>query len=155
MVAKMKLVGGQKLAKKLSAIPKRIADDVARATTKGAEEIASLQRSLAPVKSGKLKRSIHVTPPGQSTPPYSQPGGSRVAGETESIITAGDSEVRYAHLVEYGTAEHPNKGMFEGTQNPGTTAQPFFWPGYRLGRKRAASRIKRETSKAIKKEFGR
>lgn len=93
-------------------------------------------RVLAPELTGDLKESIAVTLPRQTTPPYSQPGGSTLAGPLEVLVTAGNSEVRYPHLVEYGTASAP--------------AQPFFWPAYRLSRKRIASRIKRAISKAVK-----
>lgn len=93
-------------------------------------------RTLAPEDTGDLRNSIQYTMPGDSTPPYSQPGGSTVAKENQVLVTVGNSEVRYPHLVEYGTAD--------------TTAQPFFWPAYRLGKKRIVNRIKRAVSKAVK-----
>lgn len=93
-------------------------------------------RVLAPRDTGDLEDSIHVTYPGETTPPYSQPGGTRTAKETEVIITAGDAAVRYAHLVEYGTAD--------------TDAQPFFWPAWRLSRKKIRDRIARRFRKALK-----
>jgi HK97 gp10 family phage protein len=86
--------------------------------------------------SGALIDSISVTLPGRSTPPYPQPGGSRIAGETEVIVTAGDSDVRYAHLVEYGTSD--------------TEAQPFFWPAYRLLKTGMKANINRAVKKAVK-----
>jgi HK97 gp10 family phage protein len=85
---------------------------------------------------GALIDSISVTLPGRSTPPYSQPGGSRVAGETEVIVTVGDADVRYAHLVEYGTAD--------------TEAQAFFWPGFRLTRDENEKALTRAAKKAVK-----
>lgn len=109
------------------------------ALMKSANEIAAAQSALAPVLTGDLKDSIAVTAPGETTPPYSQPGGSRVAGETEVVVTAGNSDVRYPHLVEYGAAH--------------AEAQPFFWPAYRLLKTRAQRRIKRVTKKAIKEAF--
>lgn len=145
-----KIKGLDKLNRKLKAIPKEAEVAARKAVVKGATEIQNLQQNLVPYKSGKLHDSIVVTPPGGTTPPYSQPGGSRTAGENEAIITAGNTKVRYAHLVEYGTAPHENKGMFEGTEHPGTSAQPFFWPAYRALRKRVKSRITRTINKAIK-----
>ncbi|MCF6370976.1 HK97-gp10 family putative phage morphogenesis protein [Rhizobium halophilum] len=113
---------------------------VMESLTKGATHIAVTARTFAPVDSGDLRDSIEVTPPGAHTPPYSQPGGSRVAGENEVIITAGNEDVRYAHLVEYGTAN--------------AEAQPFFWPAYRLNaakiKRNAASLFKRRLKKAWK-----
>lgn len=109
---------------------------VLKALATSAESIASTQRALAPEDTGALKDSITVTLPGQSTPAYSQPGGNRVAGDNEVIITVGDSDTRYPHLVEYGTAA--------------ADAQPFFWPAFRLQRKRAQQRIDRAGRKAIR-----
>lgn len=139
----VKVGGTRKLERMLDKLPQRIEDDIQKAVTKGAHEIADAQRLLVPVDTGALRDSIAVTPPGKRTPSYSQPGGARVVGRLEAVVTAGNSDVRYAHLVEYGT----------GGDSP-TAAQPFFWPGYRLQRTRVASRIKRETSKAIRKAAG-
>ncbi|WP_430251697.1 HK97-gp10 family putative phage morphogenesis protein [Neorhizobium sp. DAR64860/K0K1] len=128
--------GLARFQRRMRAIPQAAKEAVVPALLTGANEIAALQRQLAPVDEGDLRDSIEVTPPGRSTPEYSQPGGSRVAGELEAVITVGDHTVRYPHLVEYGTSD--------------TTAQPFFWPGFRLGRKRAANRVKRTIGKAIR-----
>ena len=59
-----------------------------------------------------------------------------VVPENTAAITVGNSDVRYPHLQEFGTTHH--------------AAQPFFWPGFRMGRKRALDRIKRAIGKAIK-----
>jgi HK97 gp10 family phage protein len=61
--------------------------------------------------------------------------------EGAAAVTAGNSDVRYAHLVEFGTTKAP--------------AQPFFWPAFRSQRKRAETRIKRALSKAVKEEFNK
>lgn len=108
------------------------------ALLKSGDELADAQRLLAESSrdTGALIDSIAVTLPGQSTPPYSQPGGSRVAGETEVIVTAGNNDVRYAHLVEFGTAQ--------------ADAQPFFWPAFRLLRQRLQNRLNRAARKAVK-----
>jgi len=124
------------LMKAFDRLKKAPRDAVLKALTTSAESIASTQRALAPEDTGALKDSITVTLPGQSTPPYSQPGGNRVAGDNEVIITVGDTDTRYPHLVEYGTSK--------------TDAQPFFWPGFRLQRKRAQQRIDRAGRKAIR-----
>lgn len=127
------------LMKAFDRVKKAPRDAVLKALTTSAESIASTQRALAPEDTGALKDSITVTLPGQSTPPYSQPGGNRVAGDNEVIITVGDSDTRYPHLVEYGTAA--------------ADAQPFFWPGFRLQRKRAQQRIDRAGRKAIRQAW--
>lgn len=124
------------LMKAFDRVKKAPRNAVLKALATSANDIASTQRALAPEDTGALKESITVTLPGQSTPPYSQPGGSRVAGENEVIVTVGDTDTRYPHLVEYGTSD--------------TDAQPFFWPGFRLQRKRAQQRIDRAGRKAIR-----
>ncbi|KQY21022.1 hypothetical protein ASD32_06485 [Rhizobium sp. Root483D2] len=132
--------GLAKFQARMRAIPKAVRVAVEPALIKGGEELVGTMRQIAPEDSGDLKHSIKYTPPGQMTPPYSQPGGSRVAGENEVIVTAGDADVRYAHLVEHGTTE--------------AQAQPFFWPAVRLTRKRIANRIKRAIGKAVKDNWG-
>lgn len=138
-----KVRGGAKLRRMLDDLPKQIEDDVEKAVLKGAHEVADAQRLLVPVDTGDLRGSIDVTAAGQRTPPHSQPGDSEVVGPLAAKVTAGNSGVRYAHLVEYGT----------GGSSP-TVAQPFFWPGYRLTRRRVTSRIKREIAKAIRRASG-
>lgn len=105
---------------------------------KSGEELAGAMRQLAEPSrdTGALIDSIAVTMPGQSTPPYSQPGGSRVAGELEVLVTVGDQDVRYPHLVEYGTSR--------------ASAQPFFWPAFRLLQKRIKNRTRRAIGKAVR-----
>lgn len=104
-------------------------------------ELQAAMRTLAETSrdTGALINSIAVTLPGETTPAYSQPGGARLAGEDEVIITAGNTDVRYAHLVEYGTSD--------------TEAQAFFWPAFRLLRTRLQNRIKRAAKKAVKDAF--
>lgn len=124
--------------KRMRAVPKSARAAVQPAMLKSAEEVADAMKRLAESSrdSGALIESITVTGPGESTPPYSQPGGARVVDELEVAITAGNAQVRYPHLVEHGTKK--------------ANAQPFFWPGFRLSRKRALARIKRAIGKAIK-----
>jgi HK97 gp10 family phage protein len=125
-----------RLARRLRGVAEAVRATVQPALMQSGEEIAGTMRSLAPVDTGELRDSITVTPGGRSTPPYSQPGGFSVVPITAVAITAGGVDVRYPHLVEYGTAEAP--------------AQPFFWPGYRLLRKRAGARVKRAIRKAVR-----
>jgi HK97 gp10 family phage protein len=129
----------QRLARRLAAIPKSVKKAVEPALRQSGEELVSSMRNLAPKDTHALEQSIKYTMPGNSTPAYSQPGGSTVAGENQVLVTAGNTDVRYPHLVEYGTAE--------------AAAQPFFWPAYRLKKKRLSSRIKRAIGKAVKDEW--
>lgn len=132
--------GLARFQKRMREIPKAVRLAVQPALVQGAEEIAAAARALAPEDTGDLKRSIEVTGPGQFTPAYSQPGGQKATQENQAAVTVGNTDVRYAHLVEYGTKRAP--------------AQPFFWPAFRLVRKRAAARVKRAMSKAVKANWG-
>ena len=126
--------------RRMRAVPEAARAAVGPALLRQADAIADMMRQLAPddpaTSAPDLKSSIQVTGPGLSTPPYSQPGGAAVVPENAAAITAGNSEVRYPHLQEYGTTFHP--------------AQPFFWPAYRLLKKRAAGAIKRAIAKAVR-----
>lgn len=125
-----------RLRKRLDAIPKDVKEAVHPALIRSGDELSARMKQLAPLDTGALKDSITVTPAGQTTPPYSQPGGSMTVPENAIAVTVGNADVRYAHLQEYGTAQAP--------------AHPFFWPSYRLLKKRIANRLKRAISKAVK-----
>ncbi|MEX0408558.1 HK97-gp10 family putative phage morphogenesis protein [Aquibium sp. LZ166] len=125
-----------RLQRRIEAIPQEVRKAVLPALERSGEELADTMRTLAPEDEGDLKASIAVTLPGESTPAYSQPGGARIAGELEVLVTAGNSEVRYPHLQEYGTARHD--------------AQPFFWPAVRLLQKKVKNRTKRAVAKAVR-----
>ena len=125
-----------RLSKRLIAIPRAVKAAVEPALISAGRDLSVTMRLLAPEDSGDLKRSINVTAPGQATPPYSQPGGSTVARENQVLVTAGDEDVRYAHLQEHGSVN--------------SSAQPFFWPAFRLRKKTLSNRIKRAIRKAVK-----
>ncbi|MFG1330262.1 HK97-gp10 family putative phage morphogenesis protein [Xanthobacter autotrophicus] len=142
------------LNRRLKAIPKAAREAVQPALKKAGDDLAKDVAHLAERArdSGDLIKSIAVTTAGNQTPPYSQPGGGQVVPENQVLVTVGNTAVRYGHMVEYGTAPHENRGEFAGTQHPGTEAQPFFWPAFRLNRKKLANRIKRAVGKAVKSE---
>ncbi|OHC54488.1 MAG: hypothetical protein A3D16_09945 [Rhodobacterales bacterium RIFCSPHIGHO2_02_FULL_62_130] len=122
--------------RRMQAIPEAVRRAVDPALLRGGEAVADAIRALAPVDEGALLASVTVTGPGQATPAYSQPGGAAVVPDNAAAVTVGNTDVRYPHLVEYGTTH--------------AAAQPFFWPGFRLSRKKAAAQIKRGISKAIR-----
>ncbi len=134
--------GLSRFQKRMAAIPKEVKKAVVPALEKGGQDMAETARLFAESSADtrELIGSIVVTGPGQRTPAHSQPGGSYVVPENQVAVTAGDSDVRYAHLVEYGTVKAP--------------AQPFFWPAYRLTKKRTLGRVNRAMNAAIKKYWG-
>lgn len=130
------LQGWDRIKRRLEKIPKAVREQTQPVITSAAHDIASVMKALAPVDDGDLKDSIEVTAGGQRTPSHSQPGGATVVPENAAMITAGNSKVRYAHLVEFGTLA--------------ARAQPYFFVGHRMASKKAAGKIKRGMSKAIR-----
>lgn len=121
---------------RLRSLPVIVREELGRGAVEAAEEVAGTIRRLAPVDKGDLAASVTVTGPGQPTPPNSQPGGSMTVPENAAAVTVGNGEVRYPHLVEFGTVKAP--------------AQPFFFPGFRLAKAGAAKKIKAAMRRAIK-----
>jgi HK97 gp10 family phage protein len=132
--------GISRLQRRLAEIPANVRASVQPALLKQAQAMERTMDTLVPVKSGALKDSIEITIGGQSTPAYSQPGGSMTVPENAVAITVGNHAVRYAHLVEYGTKK--------------THAHPYFWPAVRLNQKKAKTAIKRAVGRAVKKNWG-
>ncbi len=135
--------GLARIQQRLNAIPKRVKEAAGIAAKAGAENIADDARhfALASKDSGDLIASIVVTPAGQSTPPYSQPGGSTLVPDGAAMVTVGNSDVRYPHLVEYGTSK--------------SSSRPFFFIAVRLNKKGVQSKIRRAIAKAAKASWGK
>lgn len=144
-----------RLYAKLKALAPEAAAALAEEANKAADDMVRTARSYAPIEDGDLRESIVATRAGQQTPSYSQPGGSQLVPEGAVLVTAGNTKVRYPHLVEYGTRPHVNAGKFPGTQHPGAAARPYFWPAFRLLRRRFRSRMTRAMNKAIRKAAGK
>lgn len=137
--------GLSRIQQRLNSIPKKVREAAAKASEKAANDVADDMRhfALSSKDTGALIDSIVVTVPNDSTPPYSQPGGAAVVPEGTFRITAGDKDVRYAHLVEYGH------------NGPGGEAQPYFWPAVRANRKQVLSTIRSAVRKAIRENWGK
>lgn len=144
-----------KLFAKLSAMAPEAAAAVYAEAQAAANDMVSTAKNYVAIDKGDLRDSIVATEAGQSTPSYSQPGGSQIVPPGSVLVSAGNTKVRYPHLVEYGARPHINAGQFAGTQHPGTAAQPYFWPAFRLLRRRFRGRMTRALNKAIKKAGGR
>lgn len=130
-----------RLNRRLAAIPGQVREAAQKAVVRQANTMAKAMKAKVPIDTGKLRDSIVVTHPDARTPPYSQPGGSVIVPEMTAAITAGNKDVRYAHLVEYGTAK--------------AHAQPYFWPSVRERNKPAQKAIKSAISRAVKKNWGK
>ncbi|QNQ43052.1 HK97 gp10 family phage protein [Brucella intermedia] len=146
----MAILGLKSLNRKLKALPALAEAAIKLAMEQGADEIVAMMKRLVPVDNGDLRDSIGWT--WGDAPSYSQRVGAvkSKTGNLKITIYAGNSKVRYAHLVEFGSAPHVNGGMFAGSQNPGAKAQPFFFVSFRALRRRTKSRITRAINKSAK-----
>lgn len=154
MARNVAALGFAKLARKLNRFPAEVEKQVRAAMELAAEAVCNTARNLVPVDDGKLKKSIGWTwgeAPRGSIVLRLLKGSKKKNGGLTITIYAGDSEAFYARWVEFGTAPHVNGGLFAGSANPGTSAQPFFFPAYRANKKRAKSGIRRAITKAAKK----
>ena len=128
----------------LTTIPATVRPDLRAAVRKGASIIVGAQRTLAPKDTGKLEKSIGYEM-------ASDKARRRARGsdpDLTAVITADDPK---AHLIEFGTAPHPQGGQFTGTQHPGTPPRGFFLPGYRAVR----PALKQLMRKAIRDSVGK
>jgi HK97 gp10 family phage protein len=145
-----KIIGLQKLQRKLDALPQKVKTRIRGAMEEGAAEIVAMAKSLAPADSGTLRDSIGWTwgraPKGAMTLGKVQ----SVGGDLTITVYAGNSEAFYARWVEFGTAAHTAGGKFAGADIPAIPAQPFFYVSFRTLRRRAKSRITRSINKAAK-----
>lgn len=129
-------VGRERVKRRFRELPRVAQRMVAEALGQGADEIVQMQKRLAPKDDGDLQEAIHRR-------------WDRRAALMGIVIRAWSPKVKYAHLVEFGTAPHRVGGRFKGAMHPGTKAQPFFFPAYRALRKRVKSRVRRSLRKAV------
>ncbi len=164
----MKFAGVNKLKRKLRALPAIAREEIHGALQQSAVEMVEAARNFAPVKSGDLRNSIGYTF-GKYSPENSNVRGVGVAAnklndpDLTVTIHAGDAKAFYAAFVEFGTAAHTIKPKRPGgllnifgrtitkVEHPGAATRPFFFPAWRLVKKKAKGRISRATNKAAKK----
>lgn len=151
----MKVKNLGKMYAKIAAMPAAVKEEIRKALAQSAEEIVDLQKRFVPVDHGDLRDSITWQYGDAKRIKHSQTIGASGDHELSVRISAGNARVRYAHLVEFPTRAHIAGGKFKGARHPGTKAQPFFYPGFRLGKKRAKSRIVRATNRAVKRVASR
>ncbi|MGO1079959.1 HK97-gp10 family putative phage morphogenesis protein [Inquilinus sp. CA228] len=129
------------------------------AIQENAEELSGAVRRVTPKgATGELARSVGWS---WGNPPQyhrvavmgsnrNEAAGILGAEKLAATVHVGNDKAWYARLVEFGTRPHANKGLFEGTMHPGTSPNPFFFPTYRLFKKRMLARFGRAMRKSIK-----
>lgn len=161
----MKFARKEWFAKKIAAMPDSVVKELRAALADGAEEMVDVAKRFAPVSSGALRNSIGYTF-GNYRPENSNVRGVSAGGAGHAlsvVIHAGDARAWYAALVEFGTLPHEikpkrpggllniNGRLLESVNHPGSTASPFFFPAYRLTKKRMRARLSRAMRAAVKK----
>lgn len=130
-----------------------------------ADRLVQVMKAACPVNAdpppepGLLRDSIGWT--------FGQPPRSAIfkatvkSGKSDFVasVYAGSNKAFYARWVEFGTQAHSTRKGADVSrgkrqrgvrQHPGSVAQPFFWPSYRLLKKTMRSTVKRRLTKAIK-----
>lgn len=148
-----RITGRDRLRYVITKLPQTTRAEIKLSVQQGGDLIVQTQRRLAPVDTGDLRDSIVATPGDRNPPRYAALRSKRPFPDPELavIISAGNSKVRYAHLVEFGTAPHVNEGTRPGTANPGTPPRPYFYPGFRARKKEVQNKINRAARAGIKK----
>ena len=149
MGAWSKFYGRAEWERRLKRIPRTMREEVMAANEKSVRLMADQMRAWAPVRTGDLRRSIKVTPPGGEFPPLGIVSRGRV-GKMQWGVSVGDEKAWYAPFVEWETKPHMTAGKYVG-MHPGTPGQPFFYPTYRLFKRRIKARATRAMKKAIKR----
>lgn len=149
MPASAKVMGLQSLERKLKRLPDSTRNELRSEMEGIAQRVVDHARSLAPRDDGDLQQSIDWTwgQPPRGSISLGKVKSGRLSKDLTISIFAGNSEAFYARWVEFGTAPHINGGLFQGTQNPGMPAQPYFFPAWRAQRRTAL----RDLGKAVRK----
>jgi HK97 gp10 family phage protein len=148
----VKIEGRERLNAKIAAMPVKTREQIRKTLAGSAKDMVEAARRFAPVDSGALRNSIGFSFGGH-TPDNANVRGVGSSGEGHALsvaIHAGDATAWYARLVEFGTSAHINQGKFEGSQHPGASARPYFYPAFRLTKKQLRARIRSAVSRAAK-----
>lgn len=118
---------------RMLALPGKVRKETSRAIEQNADEWVRTSRSMAPVDP---KDGIHLRP--SIVHQDTETGGQivRAGGEKTRKPAKGGGTYDYAIAQEFGTQD--------------MQANPFFWPAYRLLKKKFGSRRSRAMNKAIK-----
>lgn len=138
-MAKHRFKGTKRLDRILATMPAAARAELKKSLTLSARDLVKAQRALVPVRTGALKKSIGWSENAALLPKHAAFGGAarRQASDLSVVVFAGNSGVRYAHLVEFGSVH--------------AGAKPFFYPAYRLRKRQIRQRARRAVRAAVKK----
>ncbi len=118
----MNFTNRDRLRRKFKSIPVEVRKAAREQLKKNAVELVETQKRFAPVQDGDLQASIRQQDVSDST-------------KISRRVSAGSRAAPYAAWVEFGTSH--------------SEPRPFFWPAYRLKRRRFKARMTRAAKKAI------
>jgi HK97 gp10 family phage protein len=138
----MKIAGKDKFLRQLQALPQAMRDEIRTSLKVSAEETTDLMRRFVPVESGALRASIGYSF-GEAPKGALSSAARTVKAEAGLAVTlfAGGGKAFYARFQEFGTQE--------------MSANPYFFPAYRLARKRVRARMARAMRAGAKKALGK
>jgi hypothetical protein len=149
----MKIKGKEKFLGQIAALPAAMKEEIIKALTVSAEETNDLQKRFAPVDQGKLKNSIGFVV-GDEAPEGAAITSAPAGGATDLTVTmyAGNETtlVRNKRGVQFQNALLQEFGV---KRKGRIVKNPFFFPGFRLGKKRAKNRLRRAVTNGAKKAF--
>ncbi len=143
-----RIEGRVRLRQVLKILPETERSAISTAIQDGAESMADTMRNLAPIKTGKLKREIRVSP-GKERPDLYRRWKSQKIEPDPDLSAIIHADALESTFEEFGTGPHINQGERPGTFNPGQPAQPFFFPGYRARRKDVQAKINKAARQGI------
>lgn len=121
------------LKRRIAAIPKAARVEIAKALDASAAEMVASAKHLAPDDDGDLQSSIRWS---QGETPLARVIEAGGPTTTRPVREGQSATYDYALAQEFGTEKMP--------------AQPFFYPAYRIIRKRIVGRVRRAVSKAAR-----
>ncbi|UHD44914.1 HK97 gp10 family phage protein [Aureimonas altamirensis] len=136
-MAPNKFTRKERFGRILQRIPLEARNELRDALTRAAEVVNETQRSYVPVEDGTLRQSIRHDPVNESEGKIAV--AIRAGGRTTTRPVRDGASVTYDYAMaqEFGTKE--------------MRANPFFFPGYRVNRKRVRSRVTRAVKKAARR----
>ena len=138
MQIKVKISNKERLFRRLKSTVPGIEKDMQESLEKSGNEWVQKAQAFAPKDDLTLMRSIRWSrrgPRGETT--IKVRGSIFRLGTPYIWLLAGNNEAFYAGYQEHGTQQHAR--------------QPYFFPSYRLLRRKIRSRLTRSMTKAIKK----
>lgn len=151
MAIKAKIMGREALSRKLRQMAPEIEKAAEVALLEGAEDVAAQITSRAPV--GATQQYMASIKAGYQR---DNPDKKSLSGQPSKDPNATGVYADYIwRFLEFGTRPHINKGMYAGSQHPGTVAQPHVFPTWRAARPKIKKKIRLAVNKAVRKAMGK